>query len=1338
MSAPQAVPTTLHGPLQLRCLGAATLSRARDDGEAEVLLTAGKPFALIAYLCFAPGRAAGREHLLDLLWADLEPEAAKHALRQAVWLIRQRLGADALRTSNGDLVLGLDLCADRDQFLGAIDAGDVERAVSVYAGDFLPGFAVPGGLEFEHWANTERTRLRLFFTRAAESLARRKLAQGHSREARVLAQRARDADSLSETGWRLLLETLISAGDSLTAAVEADRLERLLADEGRTPEPATRVMLSRARNPSGDAGARDDTSAGLMGELVGREAEFAAIVDRWQHAQRGPAQLLHLNAAAGLGKSRLLGDVYARLRASGARTILIRANPGERTLPYAFAADLAAALASLPGAAGVSPGAAAALVALNPSLSSRYAAAHDSALGADAHRNRLLALGELTHAVAHEAPFALLVDDVHWLDPQSRELLAGAVQRLGEVRVLVVTTGRNVAEGAALAAGLDELTLAPLTAEQIGALVASLGGLPEERWAAGLAARLTHATAGSPLLTLETLQLALETEILSLRDGRWACADSAALGALLEAGSALSRRIEALDRNAQWLLLLLSLAGAPHGLETLATAAGRPREAIRNDLLDLERRGLVHRSGDAWLPAHDEIAACADGSATAERLRAAHGGLGRALAERPAADAATLQRAGHHLAAAGDAAALASLGMHWIRRARALGDRRPGLAVLADLLGPSTDPGLVHAVHQRLPLALRVNRRRIAWLMAAGMVVVGLTGARLLRDAPRRTEAMLVERRPVAPGRWRYYGLPVTDRAIADGRVAAADVRPLGFETEGIDNLRFRPGDAETFLATRVFPDSGGQEVVIGDRDGRITRLTSAKGDDGPADWSPDGRYVVFPTDRWNQLSHSDLAILDLEHPEARPRPLTQSPESREFFGRWSPDGTRIAFDNWTYGERPRELCMVSVDRMDRRCRTFAQYRFDRILSWAGPHQIAVEVSDSGGVTWIAVVEVESGTLRMVAEGTAPYPSEHPAWLACVCRRDRGEIPQFRIFMIDHTDRSFVVEPSNPPPELTVTHPPGHAASFLDRLEIVGGDQAIPLDGPFQLRAAGFDNHDQLTLVFALRWMSSDTAVASIDPLGVVHPRATGTTVITATAGGWRTATTRLTVGPGESRDVRVEEWNGALDQAFWRSFGEPLPEIVTSPNGGPALWHHGDSTYSSGIYARRGFDASKGVGVEVRVSTPLTLRQWQNLSLELAPLDHAALERWDHRTGYLPHPHQASWKTCGAGYPGTDGEGPASRLALSAGGVVRSVAVDSASAHGGSWTWRLQVLPDGRCALAVNGQPVATIDRRLPLNDSLHIAIFGWSYGTRMLVERLEAWTGVRRDVDWSVLDGR
>src|SRR5687768_2610508 len=89
------------GRLTLATLGRALLFYDAPGRPPKPVLSPGKPLALFTYLACCPGRAAGREHLVDLLWADAE--RGRQSLRQAVMTIRQRLGDDAI-SSDQDLL----------------------------------------------------------------------------------------------------------------------------------------------------------------------------------------------------------------------------------------------------------------------------------------------------------------------------------------------------------------------------------------------------------------------------------------------------------------------------------------------------------------------------------------------------------------------------------------------------------------------------------------------------------------------------------------------------------------------------------------------------------------------------------------------------------------------------------------------------------------------------------------------------------------------------------------------------------------------------------------------------------------------------------------------------------------------------------------------------------------------------------------------------------------------------------------------------------------------------------------------------------------------------------
>ncbi|HEV2291602.1 MAG TPA: AAA family ATPase, partial [Gemmatimonadales bacterium] len=390
------------------------------DGGGTALFGPGKPAALLAFLACAPGRSATREFLLDLLWSDSDPDRARNALRQLVWLVRSRLGEETLIADGDRLTLSPAASVDRDDLLAAVARGDTAGAVALYAGPFLPDLAAPGGAEFEHWADVERQHLHSAYVRAAELRSRELLDAGHPVEAVALARALRDRDPLREGSWRLLLEALLADRNLLGAATEADALSRALAEEHRTPERSTQRLLDQCRNGGSDT-ADGSAADRLVADLVGRAAEFGAAMRLWRSAQAGKFQHLHLTGEPGSGKSRLLDDVSARLRAGGARVVVVRARVGERSIPGAALADLVRALAEIPGATGVPAAVAEVLIGLEPALADRYPGVPGRfADPSDAWRLRAGATRELVASVVSERSIALVIDDVQWMDPESR------------------------------------------------------------------------------------------------------------------------------------------------------------------------------------------------------------------------------------------------------------------------------------------------------------------------------------------------------------------------------------------------------------------------------------------------------------------------------------------------------------------------------------------------------------------------------------------------------------------------------------------------------------------------------------------------------------------------------------------------------------------------------------------------------------------------------------------------------------------------------------------------------------------------------------------------------
>jgi hypothetical protein len=1215
------------------------------------------------------------------------------------------LGDGALEVGNDHVALRAPVECDRELFLAAVESGRVADAVAIYRGEFLGGFAVPGGIAFEHWAEAERQRLQFLFRHAAESLARDEIERGHFRSARDLARRVRDTDPFDESGWRLLIEACLAQEDRVSALAEGQRLQQLLAAEERTPEPATEAVLRRVNSQPEETGQPDDGA--LVAELVGREREFAALVTAFQRARPGSAQVVSVTAPAGLGKTRLLLDLARRLAAGGAQAVYVRAQAGDRDLPGSYIAELARQLVSQPGARGVSPASAGSLVALDPSISGQFPALADPSTGDEARRRRVAALAELIASVAHEHPFALLLDDLHWADPYSRDALEHAIRHAKAAPGLFVLSARP---GGALHGmeATETILLEPLTSEQVEALVSSLASLPADRWTADFPAQLQAAAEGSPLLVLETLQLALETGVLGLANGSWECPDAGALLALLHAGSALGRRIQQLNRYQAWLLLLLAAAGRPLRAELLTAASGAEARRVAQDLDLLERRGLIARHEREWAVAHDEIADRTEANAEPRQVTAAHGALGRALLA-ASGDGAGLRSAAQHLAAAWLLDDLARAATAWLREARANSDHRTAVVLLAELLGTSRDDDTVQRIARQVPWLVRLGHAR-RWAVAAaaaGVIVTGLvaTVARAGSDDPGVVIALWSEE---PGGRWRMRAHELTERDIARGTVALASFKPTDLVSPTRPEGLIRPGSPGTLAATSAYADSGGLDVVLSAAAGdRVTRVTNLPGDDYAGAWSPDGRFLAIATDRWGELSRSDVALLDPDRPDLAPVRITSNPAARDVAPLWSPDGTRIAFQRVSYGDPPHEVCLVSVDGHGETCLRLPGYGASASAAWIGPVEIAAVFMDSTGRSQILALNTMTGGYHEVAEGVLSGQSHVAGWVACFCRRSEAEPFQALVLPAAQPERVVRIEPSEPPPTLTLLAA-RTSRSYLDRLKIEGAEHPVPVDGSYRLLLKGWDAAGTPIEPLAVRWTTSDTAVATVDSTGTLRPHRPGRVTVTATAGGWRSTSALVTIGAAEATTVIVEGWRGGLETR-WVPFGAPKP-IVVQTDQETALAPNGDSTNLSGVYLRRRLPTNRGIGLEFNLSTPLTGLVWQNVRIMLMSADSLKVSGWDHEAGILSWPGE-TWRECGTHYPASESEPGRQRMLLGA-GVSRLVVVPT-SMPSGRWTRiRIQFFPDGRCGVAIDGQARAIIDRRVPLGDSAMVLIHSYSPG--------------------------
>src|SRR5712692_9990977 len=258
VTGPSPVAVTLPAPpapkgprmIEFRLLGTLHLTDA-EGREVKSLLTRSRRLALLAYLAAAAPRGLHRrDTLLALFWPELDQEHARAALRQALHVVRDALGADVIVT-RGDEEVGLDferLWCDVVAFDCSVAAGQLHEALEHYRGDLLNGFFIAGAGEFERWLESERGQLREAAARSARALVEQSEAAGDLAAAAKWARRGSGLARHDEELLRRLITLLDRLGDR-AGAVEAyeEFTKRLAADLETEPAAETKALLAAVR-----------------------------------------------------------------------------------------------------------------------------------------------------------------------------------------------------------------------------------------------------------------------------------------------------------------------------------------------------------------------------------------------------------------------------------------------------------------------------------------------------------------------------------------------------------------------------------------------------------------------------------------------------------------------------------------------------------------------------------------------------------------------------------------------------------------------------------------------------------------------------------------------------------------------------------------------------------------------------------------------------------------------------------------------------------------------------------------------------------------------------------
>jgi TOMM system kinase/cyclase fusion protein len=448
--------------------------------------------------------------------------------------------------------------------------------------------------------------------------------------------------------------------------------------------------------------------------LVGRKQELELLLQRWERARSGAGQSSLVTGEPGIGKSRLMRELSAQLRSKPHSWLECRCSPDTvnvalhpiiellgrlfeldaKQLPSARTGKLEAMLLRY----GCKPAEALPLFAplLSVPLGERY-----PPLDVSPERRKALQLNailSLVFELAEQTPVTFLIEDLHWADPTTLELLAMLVKEAPSAHVHALFTARPEFVPSFPTTGMLQVHLNRLEREEVERLMTGIS--KSETLPQAMREQILSRTDGVPLFVEELTRMVVEAGALGRPGDEGGPATP--LAAIEIPGTLRDSLMARLDRlgRAKETAQIAAALGREFTFEVLAAVSPHGDAAVREDLDRLVAAELVYRKRrlreQSYLFKHALIRDAAYESLPKRSRQKVHALIAKALEERfPQIVEARPDLLAHHHAAAdqkqraiGYAQKAASAALQRSAHAEAIGHTRQALGWLDSFEAP--------------------------------------------------------------------------------------------------------------------------------------------------------------------------------------------------------------------------------------------------------------------------------------------------------------------------------------------------------------------------------------------------------------------------------------------------------------------------------------------------------------------------------------------------------------------------------------------------------------------------------------------------------------------------
>lgn len=401
-----------------------------------------KADALFYYLVMT--KKATRDHLVNLFWSDSEDAVAKKNLRNAIYIIKKKIGVEVFVSPQRSIIelnTEVEIQTDLDFFLDS-----KEENISYETGGFLEGLNLKDCDNFEKWVFSQRQYFENIFIQKTLNLVHKNFEEKNHKMVQKLCKVLIKIDPFDEESYRLLMSSYFESGRLDKSLALYDGLVLLLDRElAISPDESTTQMYEMILEKRSQA--RKEAKKEPEVFFYGRKDPLKKLVDNYNcYLKDQPYHHYLIQGEIGVGKTALMHALIRHLKrdVSVVRVFCYQGIEGFNLKAWDDLIEKIGCIVSH-HKIEIPEFVKRAIVSTFPSFEKHGKSLDPHCQDEHVFRKRTVenAIYELIKIVTRKVRLLLIFEDIHWLDEPSLIMLKNLINERHTENPVVYITCRN-------------------------------------------------------------------------------------------------------------------------------------------------------------------------------------------------------------------------------------------------------------------------------------------------------------------------------------------------------------------------------------------------------------------------------------------------------------------------------------------------------------------------------------------------------------------------------------------------------------------------------------------------------------------------------------------------------------------------------------------------------------------------------------------------------------------------------------------------------------------------------------------------------------------------------